>query len=208
MDKVYFFRCIVEPVLLYGAVTWTITETFKHEIDAAYYSMLRHILHIHWDEHRSNNEIMQEFKIDPITDVLSWHRLKFYGSCYPNVQGTNPTALLKRMQQQQPIHDLLFYCPWLSESRSKGKCRIFTYVDQIIQDYGHSKANGNISNTDCLSYIESIKKNLGDKSTWYKVCDKHCKELCPYTYERKEEQKKRRKEALKKNVTSDSKKLK
>jgi hypothetical protein len=196
-DKVYFFRCIVESILLYGAVTWIITETFKKEIDATYCKMIRHILNIHWTEHKSNVDILKEFSLDPITDVLSWHRMIFYGKCFPQVQRDSPAAQLERLKNYQPVHDLLFYCPWMSDTRSKGQSRTFTYIDQILHDYGHSKANGNISNTDCLRYIDSIKKDLQNKSAWIDICNRHCKKLCPFTYQKKEAQKKRKTAAQK-----------
>ena len=113
----------------------------------------------------------------------------------------------------KPIYDLLFYCPWLSDTRNRGKCKTFTYVDQILHDYGHSKANGNVSNTTCLSYIDSIKRVLANKSMWSQICNKHCKDLCPFTYQKIEAQKKKRNEAQqsrtltsKQSITNDNNK--
>ena len=110
------------------------------------------------------------------------------------VQGICSQAQIKKMQMHQPIHDLLFYCPWLSDTRSRGQSRTFTYVDQILLDYGHSKNNGNVSNTSCLSYIDSIKAVLANKSSWSNICEKHCRDLCPFPFQKLENQKKKRNE--------------
>ena len=45
----------------------------------------------------------------------------------------------------------------------------------------------------CLSYIDSIKRVLANKSMWSQICNKHCKDLCPFTYQKIEAQKKKKK---------------
>ena len=59
------------------------------------------------------------------------------------------------------------------------------------------KANGNVSNTTCLSYIDSIKRVFANKSIWSQICNKHCKDLCQFTYQKIEAQKKKRNETQK-----------
>ena len=105
----------------------------------------------------------------------------------------------------QPIYALLFYCPWLSFTRSKDQRKTFTYVDQILHDYGHSNANGNISNTTCLSCIDSIKRVLANKSMWSQICIKHCKDLCPFTYQKIEAQTNKKRNEAQKSRTLTSK---
>ena len=48
--KVYIFKTLIEPILLYGAETWTLTTRQQKRLDGAYTNMLRRVQNIHWSE--------------------------------------------------------------------------------------------------------------------------------------------------------------
>ena len=45
--KVHIFKMLIEPILLYGAETWTLTKSQQKRLDGAYTNMLRHVQNIH-----------------------------------------------------------------------------------------------------------------------------------------------------------------
>ena len=45
------FIATVESVLLYGAETWTMTQTMKKQLDAYYTRMQRKALNVSWKQH-------------------------------------------------------------------------------------------------------------------------------------------------------------
>ena len=52
-----FFRAAVASVLVYGAISWTLTTKIEGEIDGAYTRMLRAALNKSWIEHLTNKEL-------------------------------------------------------------------------------------------------------------------------------------------------------
>ena len=46
-----FFKATVESVLVYGAITWTLTSTLEKKVVGAYTRMLRATLTVSWREH-------------------------------------------------------------------------------------------------------------------------------------------------------------
>ena len=55
--KTNFLRAAVESVLVYGAISWTLTAKLEGEIDGAYTRMLREALNKSWREHLTNKEL-------------------------------------------------------------------------------------------------------------------------------------------------------
>ena len=63
-----FFRATVESVLVYGAITWTLTSNLEKKIYGAYTIMLRTILNKTWKQHLTNKELY--CKIQQITNSI------------------------------------------------------------------------------------------------------------------------------------------
>ena len=49
-----FFRAAVKSVLVYGSVTWTLTQSIEKNIDGAYTRMLRVVTNKSWRDHLTN----------------------------------------------------------------------------------------------------------------------------------------------------------
>ena len=48
-------------MLLYGAETWTLTETLEKKLDGAYTRMLRYIKNINWQDRVPNTTLYEKF---------------------------------------------------------------------------------------------------------------------------------------------------
>ena len=77
--KIFLFQYLVEPVLLYGAETWTLTQTTQKRLDGTYTNLLRRVQNIHWSEHATKERIYGS--LPPISDTLMRHHLQFAGHC-------------------------------------------------------------------------------------------------------------------------------
>ena len=66
--KVRLFRAAVEPILLYGAETWTLTLKQQQRLDGTYTNRLRRVQNIHWSSHATLREIYRE--LPPISARL------------------------------------------------------------------------------------------------------------------------------------------
>ena len=79
------FRTAIEPVLLYGAETWTLKEADIRALDGLYTRMLRRVLGISWKSHTTNFVLYE--KIQSVTDkdtkILS---------CRTSLPSTGPTC--------------------------------------------------------------------------------------------------------------------
>ena len=78
-----FFRSIVETILVYGSITWTITSnTLKQLIESIgyiYTHMMRSALNKSWRDHVTNKEI---YGIIPrITYIIREQRMRLSGHC-------------------------------------------------------------------------------------------------------------------------------
>ena len=53
-------QCNVEPILMYGCETWTITKPIQKKIEAVEMGFWRRMLKIPWTAKRTNAEVMEE----------------------------------------------------------------------------------------------------------------------------------------------------
>ena len=58
--KIQLFRSLIEPILLYGAETWTLTARLQKRLDGAYTNLLRIAQNIHWRQHATLKRIYGE----------------------------------------------------------------------------------------------------------------------------------------------------
>ena len=75
--KRHFFRTAVESVLVYGAISWTLTSKLEGKIDVAYTRMLRAALNKSWREYLTNKELYRN--IPKISLDKRKQRLRFAG---------------------------------------------------------------------------------------------------------------------------------
>ena len=75
--KLNLFRACVESVLLYNAVTWTMTSTLERRIDGCYTRLLRYALGFKWDDYISNEKLYG--KLQSVSSRLLEKQLIFAG---------------------------------------------------------------------------------------------------------------------------------
>ena len=100
--KLNLFRACVESVLLYNAVTWTMTSTLEKRLDGCYTRLLRYALDIKWDTYTSNDKLYG--KLPRVSSRLLEKQLIFAGHC---------------VRSDQPVSDLVF---WDHTKMARCKC--------------------------------------------------------------------------------------
>ena len=68
--KIRLFNSLVKPVLMYGSETWKMTEGDDHKIDTFQQKCLRKILCIRWQDHITNEIVMERAGLEKISDQL------------------------------------------------------------------------------------------------------------------------------------------
>ena len=114
--KRQFFRPAVESVLVYGSVTWTLTDSLEKKIDVTYTRMLRAVTNKSWRDHLTNEQLYGN--IPKISKSICMQRLRFAGHCWRSKYEVASDLVL-----WQPQHD----------NRSRGR-PAKTYIDQL-RDY-------------------------------------------------------------------------
>ena len=113
--KVHVFKTLIEPILLYGAETWTLSKSQQKRLDGAYTNMLRRVQNIHWSEHATLERIYGN--IVPLSLKISRKRSMFAGHCH--------------RATKEMIQPLLLWKP-----RGLVRYRGLTYPDIIARDAG------------------------------------------------------------------------
>ncbi|MCP4486013.1 MAG: RNA-directed DNA polymerase [Gammaproteobacteria bacterium] len=116
--KTKIFRTAVEPVLLYGAETWTLKKADVRALDGVYTRMLRRVFGISWKSHTPNTVLYGN--IPPVTDTIKTRRLRFAGHIH--------------RLQDQPVQQLLFWQPSYGR-RYQGRPHK-TFPDVLYEDTG------------------------------------------------------------------------
>lgn len=114
--KLRLFHTLIEPILLYGSETWTLTAKQLRRLDGTYTNLLRRVQNIHWTEHQPLDRIYGS--IPPISQKLRRRRLQFAGHCQ-RAEG----ELVSTMLLWKPLR-----CPVRN--------RKLTYPDVIARDTG------------------------------------------------------------------------
>ena len=115
--KINFFKAAVEPVIVYGSVTWTMIVDTERKIDGIYTRMLRVIKNKHWNLHLTNKELYKN--IPKISDTIRKQRLRFAGHCWRSNDELASGILL-----WNPIHGKI----------SRGSPRK-SYIDQLKKEF-------------------------------------------------------------------------
>ena len=79
--KIDIFKTLIEPILLYGSETWTLTSKQQQRVDGTYIRLLMRVKNISWKRHPTKQQIYTVFS--QICASLSNKRLPSY-KCTPN----------------------------------------------------------------------------------------------------------------------------
>ena len=77
--KIWNFKSLVIPVLLYGCETWTLNTDLKRRIDVFGTRCLHRIMGYRWNDFVSNQQLFRETDLRPITSIVRQRQLRLYG---------------------------------------------------------------------------------------------------------------------------------
>ena len=116
--KMRIFRACVEPVLLYGSETWTLTVYLTNRLDGCYTRLLRKAKGLTYHERRTNLQLYGD--LPKISDVVKKRQVAFAGHC---ARCTNTP---------QPVQHLVF---WEAPAKFiRGKGASMTYL-RMMRNY-------------------------------------------------------------------------
>jgi exonuclease III len=115
------FSATVETVLLYNAVTWTVTQTLETELDAAHSHLLRAAFNVHWPERVRNAELYRRASLRPPSIRLREERRRLAGD-----------IIRTEESRPQPLQQLLLWQPTQRQRRGQGRRK--TYPDLLFED--------------------------------------------------------------------------
>ena len=139
--KTKIFRTAVEPVLLYGAETWTLKKADTRTLDGTYTRMLRRVFGISWKSHTPNTVLYGN--IPPVTEIIKTRRLRFAGHVH--------------RLQDQPVQQLLFWKPSYGK-RYQGRPHK-TYPDVLQEDTGLDPGELRVLMLDRDKWREALSTN-------------------------------------------------
>ena len=134
--KIRLFLTAIEPVLLYGSETWTLTNTMEKRIDGCYTRLLRTALNIHWSQHITNTQLYGN--LPPVSNKIKQRRLRLSGH------------LIRH--EEEIANKLVMWEPTTQGRANRGR-RKTTYVDQLKRDTG-------------LTQISEMKTVMLDREVW------------------------------------------
>lgn len=128
--KLCFFKATVETVLLFGAVSWTLTKQLERFLDSAYTRLLHYALNVSWDNFTTNQELYGN--LEPVSTRLRKRRLAFIGHSH-------------RMRQYapQPLCGLLFWKPRGKFRQGGQACK--TFIKMTMKDRTDKRRTKNSS---------------------------------------------------------------
>ena len=78
--KIKIFRATVEPILLYGSETWTLSRKMEKRLDGTYTRFLIRAQNLSWKRHPTIAQIYG--KLPRVTTLVKSRRVQFDGHCF------------------------------------------------------------------------------------------------------------------------------
>ena len=107
--KVHVYSAVVLSTLLYGCETWAIKAVDVRRLAAFHHRCVRFLLDIRrvtqWQEHISNNTLLERAKVQPIEEALKTRRLRWLGHVARMDDSRMPKCILfGELDKTQPRH--------------------------------------------------------------------------------------------------------
>lgn len=114
--KIKLFKTLIEPILLYGCETWTLSKRMEKRLDGVYTRLLMRVKHLSWKQHPNKTSIYGD--LPPVSSIVRSKRVQFAGHCF--------------RATSEIISPLVLWKPSSVGRRS----RKLTYVDTLVRDTG------------------------------------------------------------------------
>ena len=112
--KLSIFKATVEPILLYGSETWTLSRKLERRLDGTYTRLLMRAQNLSWKRHPTKPQIYGN--LPPVSSLVKARRVQFAGHCC--------------RAENEVISTLLLWNPVSGETRG----RKLSYPDVISRD--------------------------------------------------------------------------
>ena len=97
--KVYLFKAIVFPVVMYGYESWTIRKAEHRRIDAFELWCWRRLLKVPWTSRRSNQSILKEISPECSLEGLMLElKLQYFGHLIGRADSFEKTLMLGKIE--------------------------------------------------------------------------------------------------------------
>ena len=94
--KILIYQSVIRPTLLYGCETWPMSVKDERRTATTEMTMVRWAMGVGLLEHRRNEEILEEVKVEQIATVMRKRRLEWFGHVKRRDKTENSRAELCR----------------------------------------------------------------------------------------------------------------
>ena len=115
--KIDIFKTLIEPILLYGSETWTLSSKLQKRVDGTYTRLLMRIKNISWKRHPTKQQIYND--LPQVSKIIKRRRVQFAGHCF-------------RASKEMASNFVL----WKPNSTGRRNSCKLTYPDVISRDTG------------------------------------------------------------------------
>ena len=78
--KIDIFKTLIEPILLYGSETWTLSSKQQKRVDGTYTRLLMRAKNISWKRHPTEQQIYNN--LPHVSEIIRRRRVQFAGHCF------------------------------------------------------------------------------------------------------------------------------
>ena len=101
--KLLVYQTVIRPTLLYGCETWPMSVKDEKRMATTEMRMVRWAMGVSLLEHRRNEEILEEAKVEPIATVMRRRRLEWFGHIKRRHETENIRAVVEmKMEGKRP----------------------------------------------------------------------------------------------------------
>ena len=93
-NKIRIFKCNAISVLLYGCVTWRMTQTDQKKLNAFLHKSFRRILKIYWPMRITSEEIRRRTGMETISSQVARRRWAWLGHVFRMDHNSHPRTAL------------------------------------------------------------------------------------------------------------------
>ena len=105
--KLEIFKAAIEPILLYGSETWTLSRKLEKRLDGTFTRLLIRVQNLSWKRHPTRREIYGT--IPPVSAIVKARRVQFAGHCLRAENETISSLLLWQPKSRTPRGRKLSY---------------------------------------------------------------------------------------------------
>ena len=78
--KTTIFRTTIEPILLYGSETWTLSKKLEKRLDGTYTRLVMRVKCLSWKHHPTREQIYDD--LPPVSKLVQSRRGQFAAHCF------------------------------------------------------------------------------------------------------------------------------